>query len=274
VSSSAQEDFAPPTPGGRVYTQTMRPGLADCAPSGRMRLDAIARWCQDIAYADVADAGLADRAFWILRRTRIRVRRFPAINEPRLVQTFCSGVGRLVAERRTVIGPAEDPGRHDVDAVSLWVHLDPVSRRPSNLTAAELATYTTAASRQRRVSHRLRHRHPAPDGCRLLFDWCFRRVDTDMAEHVNNAAYWELLEEELLSAGSPGGEPDRGLDAELEFRDGAQPGPVRYLGAGERLRMIVDPGDGLLATLTLTRPDADSQAHAPAGGADRTSEPA
>lgn len=237
-----------------MFAQMMRPGLADCAPDGRMRLDAIARWCQDIAYADVADAMLADRAFWILRRTRIRVRRFPIINEPRLVQTFCSGVGKLVAERRTVIGPAEDPDRHDVDTVSLWVHLDPVSRRPSNLTVEELATYTTPASRQRRVSHRLRHRHPAPEACGHLFDWRFRRVDTDMADHINNAAYWEPVEEELLGAAEFGGTGAAdGLDAELEFRDGAQPGPVRYLGAGERLRMIVDPHDGLLATITLTR---------------------
>ena len=45
--------------------------------SGRVRLDGLARWLQDVAYADVEDAGLAERAVWVVRRTRIRVERFP-----------------------------------------------------------------------------------------------------------------------------------------------------------------------------------------------------
>ena len=47
-----------PGPGaGRVCEQAIRPGIADATPSGRCRLDAIARWLQDIAYADLVDAG-------------------------------------------------------------------------------------------------------------------------------------------------------------------------------------------------------------------------
>jgi acyl-ACP thioesterase len=38
---------------------------------------------------------------------------------------------------------------------------------------------------------------------------------------VNNAAYWEPVEEHL-------GEPES-LDAEIEFREPAQPGPARVL---------------------------------------------
>jgi acyl-ACP thioesterase len=233
---------------GRVFGTIMRPGLADCAPSGRLRLDAVARWLQDVAYADVDDAGVADRAFWILRRTRIRVSRFPQINEQFRVHTFCSGVGRLVAERRTVISPVEDPGQVVIDAVALWVHLDPASQRPTDLTPTELGIFARAGYGERRISHRLRHLRPAPGAGNRLFDWQFRRVDTDVADHVNNAAYWELLEEELLMTGP---EDLRRLDAEIEFRDGAQPGPAVYLSDDRGRRHVLDASGGLLATVAL-----------------------
>src|SRR5437588_8032149 len=98
-----------PPPGGRVYSHAQRPGLGDCAPSGRIRLDALARWLQDVAYADVEDAGLAAAAYWVVRRTRIRVDRFPRFAERLSVRTWCSGIGRMWAERRTTIAAADDP---------------------------------------------------------------------------------------------------------------------------------------------------------------------
>ena len=145
---------------GRVFEQPVRPGFADCAPSGRVRLDALARWLQDVAYADVEDAGLAETAVWVVRRTRIDVRRFPHFGEQFRLATFCSGMGRMWAERRTTVTQvgASDA---DVEAVALWVHLDPVDWRPIPLGAGELERYGAAAA-GRRVTARLRH--PAPDG--------------------------------------------------------------------------------------------------------------
>jgi acyl-ACP thioesterase len=233
----------------------MRPGLADCAPSGRMRLDAIARWMQDIAYADVDDAGVAGHAFWILRRARIRVNRFPAINEPQLVRTFCSGVGRLVAERRTIISSVDDPDRADVETTALWVHLDPLTRRPSHITQDEFDRLANNGYGERHVSHRLTHPRPEPGDGVKLFDWSFRRVDTDLADHVNNAVYWEPLEEELLALTPPELADTPGqltaVDAEMEFRDGAQPGLAHYMANGVATRFLLDATGDLLATLAL-----------------------
>lgn len=223
-----------------------------------MRLDAVARWLQDIAYADVDDAEVAGHALWILRRTRIRVNRFPQINEPHQVRTFCSGVGKLVAERRTVISPVDDPGRADVETASLWVHLNPATRRPSNVTQDEYDALANNGYGERRVSHRLKHPRPEPGSGIKLFDWTFRRVDTDVADHVNNAAYWEPLEEELLAI-TPAElttAPTQlaTVDVELEFRDGAQPGLIHYMASGPDTRFILD-GDGeLLATIALINP--------------------
>lgn len=236
-----------PPAGARTFTDTARPGFADCAPSGRTRLDALARWLQDVAYADVADAGLAQAAVWVVRRTRISVARFPRFGEQFRLTTFCSGLGRMWAERRTTIkrletGDRARAGAGDVEAVSLWVHLDPLSWRPMPLTEAEHARYGDAAA-GRRVSARLRHPSPpaARDGGPTLGGsqpWTFRATECDIAGHINNAAYWTALEELLLAAR----EPQR-LDAEIEYRTPAQPGVKRVLRDGERLWITDHSGE-------------------------------
>ena len=60
--------MAPRHTDGRAFSHERYPGFGDCAPSGRMRLDAIAGWLQDVAYADVEDAGLTGAAVWVVRR--------------------------------------------------------------------------------------------------------------------------------------------------------------------------------------------------------------
>ncbi len=209
----------------RVFEAIVRPGLADCAPSGRVRLDAIARWLQDVAYADVEDAGLENAAIWVVRRTRIRVERFPRFAEHLSARTFCSGIGRMWAERRTTIARAGSSAA-DIETVALWVHLDAVQHRPAPLSDAEIAAYGGTGG-DRRVTARLRH--PAAGEPEARSAWTFRETDCDLADHVNNAAYWQPLEEELLT----GPEPSR-IEAEIEFRTPSQPGEKQILMIGPR----------------------------------------
>jgi acyl-ACP thioesterase len=211
-----------------------------------MRLDALACWLQDVAYADVEDAGLENSAVWVVRRTRIRVNRFPRFGEHFELTTFCSGLGRMWAERRTdIVRPslngtvADSP---DVEAVSLWVHLDAERWRPSPLTAAELATYGGSVA-ARKLSARLRH--PVPASTEGGDPWVFRATECDLADHVNNAAYWQPLEEELLAAPDPAE-----IDVEMEYRTPAQPGSKRVLRDG-RYRWIVAEDGELHASLRL-----------------------
>jgi acyl-ACP thioesterase len=233
---------------GRVFGLPMRPGLADCAPSGRMRLDALARWLQDVAYADVEDAGLQDAAVWVVRRSRITVHRFPRFGERFVVRTFCSGIGRMWAERRTTVARADAPPDEiragDVEAVSLWVHLDPADGRPVPLTDRELEVYG-GTGYDRKVTARLRH--PKPPAAGQVTSWRFRATECDVADHVNNAAYWVPLEEELLQGPDPAE-----IDVEIEFRSPAQPGEKRILADGEH-RWITDLDDEIHASLLVHR---------------------
>jgi acyl-ACP thioesterase len=244
VTDAVMTELIGRSPDGRVFERTVRPGFADCAPSGRVRLDGLARWLQDVAYDDVEDAGLADKAVWVVRRTRIRVERFPRFGEGLELATFCSGMGRMWAERRTTVTRV-GAGRSDVEAVALWVHLDPVDWRPVPLGAAEFERYGSAAA-GRKVTARLRH--PVPEAIESNSMWLFRATELDIAGHVNNAAYWKPLEEELL-----GGPEPESLDVEIEFRTPAQPGVKRVLRAGPR-RWILDRDRQVLASVLVGEP--------------------
>jgi acyl-ACP thioesterase len=235
MDPSAFTELVAPPDGGRVFTQSVRAGLADCAPSGRVRLDALARWLQDVAYADVDDAGLAGHAVWVVRRTRLLVSRFPRFAERFTLTTYCSGLGRMWAERRTTI-KREGVAEPEVEAVSLWVHLDPESWRPFPFQQAEIDAYGDAA-RGRRVNARLHHPRPGTEV--EASRWRFRATECDIADHINNAAYWQPLEEELLARVQ---QPEE-LDVEIEFRAPAQPGEKQILRDGTYRWIVSDDGE-------------------------------
>lgn len=200
--------------------------MADVAPDGRMRFDAIARFLGDIANDDTDDAGFAAKGLaWVARRSTMVVHAFPVSRERLTMTTWCSGTGKRWAERRTsIVGDAGG----GVEAAALWVHLDPDSGRPVPWGDEFAAAYLEAAQ-GREVSSRLalpkEPEDPPSDGVRNEMPWSFRYADHDIFDHVNNAAYLAVLEEALA-----GGTPPAPLRVDIEWR---QP-----IGAGVSLRVI------------------------------------
>jgi len=208
----------------------MRPGIADADGNGRCRLDAMARWLQDIAYVDLIDAGFEGEGAWIVRRTRIRVEAFPRFGEDLELRTFCSGIGRFSAERRTSIRG----DRAAVETVALWVCLDPSRGRPMRFPPEFLSLYEESAG-GRDAKVRLRHPDPPADAERGA--WMFRASEMDSAGHINNTHYWTPLEEELAMGPEPAA-----IDAEVEYRDPAMPGEVVLLSHGSSLWIASEEG--------------------------------
>ena len=218
--TSPLTELVPAPDRGRTFEREVVPGLGDATGTGRARLDAVARWLQDIAYADVVDAGLAGRGAWVVRRARLRVEVFPRFGQPVTVRTFCSAAGRLAAERRTSM----TGGGATVEAVALWIHVDTETLRPLRLGEEFLAVYGESAG-SRKANFRLAH--PDPPEAASRSQWRFRAADLDVAGHVNNAVYWEPVEETFLETG----EPDA-MDLEIEYREPAQPGDAVILREG------------------------------------------
>ena len=213
-------ELVPPPARGRLFEREVAPGLADATRSGRVRVDAIARWLQDIAYGDIVDAALAQRGAWVVRRARMRVEAFPRFGAPVSVRTFCSAAGRLAAERRTSVSG----GEADVETVAMWIHVDTETLRPLRLGEEFQAVYGESAG-SRKANFHLGHADPPAETERS--PWRFRASDLDIAGHVNNAAYWEPVEELFAETGEP-----ESADLEIEYREPAQPGDAEILRAG------------------------------------------
>lgn len=194
---------------GRVFAVDRIVRFGDLDPAGRARLDAYAHYVQDIAGDDTAASGLPDESAWVVRRSVFEVRQAPTFREELHLRTFCSGLGSRWAERRVAMD-----GRRgaDVQAVSLWVRIDPADGRPRALTEAFREIYGPSTG-GRSVSSRLAHDTAVPSNATRTA-WPLRFVDLDPLGHVNNAASWAVLAGVVDDAQLV--PPFR---AELEYRD-------------------------------------------------------
>ena len=201
---------------GRIFQRERRVRLGDASPAGRLRFDALARYLQDVSNDDTRDAGLDDEMGWVVRRTAIEVQQFPVFGEELTLATWCGGTGGRWAERRVSVTGSD--GGH-IEAATLWVHLAVDTLRPAPLSPQFMALFGEAAG-GRTVRARLEHDDPPTDATGR--EWPTRFADFDVLGHMNNAAYWETVEQELArrrDLRAP-------LRAELEFRHQIEPDHV------------------------------------------------
>jgi acyl-ACP thioesterase len=218
-------EFVAPVPGGRAFTRRRHVHLGDVTTTGRIRLDALARYVQDVAVEDVDEVGM--RRPWVLRRLAMQLGALPMFHDDVELVTWCSGAGGTFAERRTTLLV---DGSVRVEAVALWVYVDSAGR-PARLEGWFFDVYGVSV-KGRRVNRRLVH--PAPPQGAAARSWPLRAADFDVLEHLNNAATWIAIEDEFARY-RPGRVPVR---AEMEYRAPVDPGDevvLRTMVEGQRL---------------------------------------
>jgi acyl-ACP thioesterase len=208
---------------GRRFTTHLRVRLGDVAPTGRLRLDALARYLQDVSNDDTRDAALANELAWVVRRTAVTVTQFPVFGEELTLTTFCSGIGARWAERRVALtGTAGGI----VDAATLWIQLDPATGRPLAIGQDFLALFAEAAGGRKVRPTLIHHDPPQPDasqaapggGIVTTAQWPVRYTDLDLIGHMNNANYWAVVEEHLGNRETPQRPLGVPMRASMEFR--------------------------------------------------------
>ena len=205
--ADGMEPLVPPPAQGRTFRASRPIRLSDRDATGRLRLDAIARYLQDVASDDVDETGWgAPDHLWVLRHLRIDVV-VPPVRD-RLVEltTWSSATGTVAAGRRMSL-TGDGGGRVELDSV--WVHLGR-DARPARIENFDV--YAEAAV-GRIVSTKLELAEPPADAPRTR--WPLRATDVDLLGHVNNAAYWHAVEECLARAGA---DPLRPFRARLDHR--------------------------------------------------------
>jgi acyl-ACP thioesterase len=207
-------------PSGRTFRVSYTIRLSDTDATGRLRLDAIARYLQDAAIDDVAETGWgAPEHLWVLRSVRIEVLRPFLADGVVDIVTWGSSFSALAAGRRwSLTGDAG--GAVEVD--STWIHLGP-DARPARIGEG-FEDYAEAA--QGSVASTKLALAPAVGGTPRCV-WPLRATDVDRMGHVNNAAYWAAVEQRVVEL-----EYDvrRPLRAQLDYRHPIDLGETVELG--------------------------------------------
>lgn len=202
--------------------------LSDTDATGRLRLDAVARYLQDAATDDVEETSWgAPEHLWVLRSVRIDVFS-PCLGDREVgILTWGSGLSALAASRRWSL-TGDRGGSIEVD--STWVHLDR-DARPARIGSG-FEDYAEAAQGR---SSSTQLTLPDPPGASPRVPWPLRVTDVDLMGHVNNAAYWSAVEHCLQ--GRP---PDlrKAVRARLDYR--------HPLDLGEHVELALHEDDGLV----------------------------
>jgi acyl-ACP thioesterase len=239
TTDSALTGLTPDPATGRVFTASRTVRSTDATARGLLRLDAIARYLQDVAEDDLADAALAEPYAWVLRRVAITIRGYPAHLQRVRLRTFCSGTGPRWAERTTTLAVA---GQDLIQARAVWAAVGRADSRPAPLTDDFHRCYGPSAS-QREVSTRLSL--PAAPAGAPGRPWPLRVTDFDVIGHVNNSVHWAAVEAALAPLGW------RPARAEMDYYRPVLAGPdpelVSEAGPGE-LRVWLRGTAGRLAS--------------------------
>lgn len=238
-------DTAIPRPAGaRAYAAHRRVRLSDTDAAGRLRLDAVARLAQDAAMDDVEETGWgAPEHLWVVRRIQIDVVA-PLLDDREVeIVTWCSGVAAIAAGRRWSV-TGDGGGRAEIDSV--WIHLDP-GQRPARI--GDFGLYAAAAAGR---SSSTKLVLPDPPGDAVRSPWSVRSTDLDAHGHVNNAAYWQALEDRLARRGESLVLPHRAF---LDYREPIDLGDdvrlAEFDGDGERRCLAFVVGDRAKAVAAL-----------------------
>ncbi|WP_132992185.1 acyl-[acyl-carrier-protein] thioesterase [Gordonia zhaorongruii] len=208
TTSRENEPLGERKAGARCFSTEYAVRTGDIDQQMRVRLDALARYLQDAANDNLAVTEFADTdPFWIVRRTVIDVIEPLTWPSDIRVERWCGSMStRWTNMRVSLIGdaqtnrfnPDERPGGH-VETEAFWINVNEQGM-PSRISDVALDILTEMTD-----EHRLRwkamnpEKAPAPSELALPDrEHVLRITDFDPFKHLNNAAYLEAVEDELV----------------------------------------------------------------------------
>ncbi|MFI5779542.1 acyl-[acyl-carrier-protein] thioesterase [Nocardia sp. NPDC051570] len=177
----------------RAFHEEWPVRLGDTDGDLRLRLDAVARYLQDIGYDHLTVVDEGDlHPGWIVRRTVIDVVRPIEFGDRVHLRRWPSAVSNRWCNMRIRVD-SENGGL--IESEMFLIHVDIEAGRPARMSDRFMAPMLAATT-----EHRLRWRAALRECAAADAEvWPFplRVTDVDRYGHVNNAVHWEAVEEVL-----------------------------------------------------------------------------
>ncbi|MEU8896328.1 acyl-ACP thioesterase domain-containing protein [Nocardia sp. NPDC048505] len=245
-------DIAFPLPAcgdeSRAFHEQWPVRLGDTDGAQRLRLDAIARYLQDIGYDHLEAVEEGDlHPGWIVRRTVIDVLRPIEFGDQVHLRRWPAALSNRWCNMRIKVD-SENGGL--VETEMFLIHVDIEAGRPARMSDRFMAPMLAATT-----DHRLRWRaalaeHSNADATRQPFP--LRVTDVDHYGHVNNAVHWEAVEEALAHHPDLRARPYRVIVEHAGPVMGGDQVEIRFWRTGPALhvQLEVDGGARTLARVT------------------------
>lgn len=192
----------------KYFTADYRVRTGDIDQDMRVRLDSLARYLQDVAndHIEVVPFGKTD-PFWIIRRTVIDVLEPITWPSDFSVERWCGALSTRWTNMRVRISATSGTNEFNpeprpnglVETEAFWINMNSAGL-PSRISDLAMDTLTPMTD-----EHRLRWKAmnpgkaPAPEELSLPDrEHVLRITDFDPFKHLNNAAYLEAVEDELV----------------------------------------------------------------------------
>lgn len=273
---SAYEPLGDRKPGARFFGVDYRVRTGDIDQQMRVRLDGVARYLQDIANDNLAasDFGETD-PFWIIRRNIIDVHAPITWPSDMSLERWCGALSTRWTNMRVSITAEHGTNRFNpeprppgrIETEGFWINVNEQGM-PSRLSDHAMDVLTEMTD-----EHRLRWRsmnpEQAPDADDVALpdrDHVLRITDFDPFKHLNNAAYFEAVEDELVDHPDLVDQPHRAV---IEYLRAITPGTrVRIRRHREPQRLLMwllatPPGEAeehVAATVSVSSIPADPDA--------------
>lgn len=202
------DDLAPPPPEGEGFETGWSVRTADVDPGNRLRFDGIARYLQDVGIDNLdATQMRATDPFWIVRRTVIDVNEPVHFPDRVHMRRWCSSMSTRWSNMRVQI--SSDKGA-SIETEGFWINISATTGMPTRISDDGLTLLARTA-----VEQRLRWKawltDPVPDESGTDVPFPLRATDIDSFNHMNNAAYWHVVEEFLVTHSALVQQPHRAV---------------------------------------------------------------
>ncbi|MCA2205805.1 acyl-ACP thioesterase domain-containing protein [Nocardia rosealba] len=192
---SLDQPLAPLPQEGTGFATAWPVRAGDVDPYHRLRFDGVARYLQDIAYEELHQTALhRTDPTWIVRRTVIDVIR-PVVFPDRVHLTrWCASMSTRWTNMRVRI---TSEGGGLIETEGFWINLSESSNLPARISDEGLA-YLARTTDEHRLRWRPYLTDPAPRESDTDVPFPVRATDIDQYNHVNNACYWQAVEQFLV----------------------------------------------------------------------------